>query len=312
MLRCSFNQFRLVLPSQSCAAVLWWFGAAGQVCHVATQTVVQSTAGVRCDKWDAAGEVVLCLTGGLLVVLNWVHVKNCPTGLHLLFSKVLYWEHYWKASLYCADGVICLDNTRMYVLCFKPQRCQSLQRKRWQKKRRKMSPNKSLWRMRVMWTSRKSFLESMMSTPNLHIMKTLKSACSFGWKRYSIQSRISLFMRALEKYILKTMGCCFTPFVFLLPCCSSSIISANNASNVCHQLCTPPEREWNMQCKMFQKRCRLDWFVYLCWSFANKLHLVLSAEAACSSDRILLPLSKLQGILQSSFTTVRQLEGKNQ
>lgn len=50
--------------------VIWSRPVAGQVCHVATQTVVQSTAGVRCDKWDAAGEVVLCLTGGLLVVLN--------------------------------------------------------------------------------------------------------------------------------------------------------------------------------------------------------------------------------------------------
>jgi len=54
----------------SSSVVIWSRPVAGQVCHVATQTVVQSTAGVRCDKWDAAGEVVLCLTGGLLVVLN--------------------------------------------------------------------------------------------------------------------------------------------------------------------------------------------------------------------------------------------------
>ena len=56
-------------PSSS--VVIWSRPVAIQVRRVATQAVVlQSTAGVRCDKWDAAGEVVLCLTGGLLVVLD--------------------------------------------------------------------------------------------------------------------------------------------------------------------------------------------------------------------------------------------------
>lgn len=133
-----------------------------------------------------------------------MHVK---IGLQTLSSSLTRYfvENSPGTCLFCStDEVLFVSNknTQLYILCLKPQQCQSLRKKRWQKKR-KVSLNKLLWRMRVTWTSRKSSPKSMMCRQSLCITKMLNSAHNFGWKRYNVQNKVSVFMFTLEKLISK-------------------------------------------------------------------------------------------------------------
>lgn len=189
-----------MFPSQSCALEKWSCdelerGAETHEKHSGRQTSYQS--GSPCghpdhgvgehswckgsDKQVRVAEVLVCLmrfAGS--VELN--ACQNRPADPQLQSDKVLGWECSRNVSLFCsADEVLFVSNknNQLYILCLKPQQCQSLRKKRWQKKR-KVSLNKLLWRMRVTCTSRESSPKSMMCRQSLCIMKMLNSARNFG------------------------------------------------------------------------------------------------------------------------------------